>query len=321
MTLCTTTNILLGKNISTGYVSTFILSALLTTMFRISLLGSSLYLGGNSIVVRLFPPAYIPGNTTCPAITILSSSTTFLTYQQAGQDLEQVMTQLSMQDKHMVETIAYSGGELYYEEEGERYLAGYGESWVTVYNNSVVIQPSYYYYYCQDISYYLNTVWLPVMSWVVVTILPLIFLSIIVLLIVLKTRCIKTTCFNPGLVFSSVFSHLQVGPVHYCHRNFGYLCLSKHFSNLNIFISFISLVIHLHLNTAQFDPEESTTTITYLICVPFFLMSSSLAISFLHCVCCKVHTDKYVFNPDQPSSLYIINHKHKVVPEEEETEV
>ena len=276
MVLCTTLHTLLGKSNSTGYVSTFLLSAMVTSLFRAVLLLTSLYLGGNSSFVKISPPALISAEDSCPTLTIVEGRTTFSTYHKSEHDVDIFLTNLSPMDQKLLSHSGYNGGGgFYYQNQNSStgddqytYILGYGKQWVTfstVSNTTPVHLHSYdqdgylmYYYYCGDVSLYLNTVWVPVMAWIVVNILLPILLSSSVLLLTIKSKCALISCTHPGMMVSDIFSHLHVGPVSYCKSNSGYLCLSKTFFKLNILLSLLGMCLHLHMITTQFGPGDTS---------------------------------------------------------------
>ena len=108
-----------------------------------------------------------------------------------------------------------------------------------------------YFYYCGDVSKYLNNTRVPILAWILVNILPLILFSIINLLLTLRSGCLLTACTSPVLLLSGIFSHLHVGHVRYNMKNSGYVCLSKTLSVLNIFITLFGMCLHLYLITVQ----------------------------------------------------------------------
>merc|ERR1712025_1511238 len=92
-----------------------------------------------------------------------------------------------------------------------------------------------YYYYCEDVTSYLNTEWIPVICWFFVNILPHILLSLSVLSFKCEGGFTPIYLTNPLLIFCGAFSHLQFGPLSY-RKTSGYLCFSKTFSYINILL-------------------------------------------------------------------------------------
>merc|ERR1711936_642671 len=92
MSPCTTFNILLGTNTSQVTTCTtrsvFIVSVLVTSSYRLGLLISCLYLGGNSVFVQLHPPGIITPTTSCNILTVVQGGQRYSTYHKSKFNLE-----------------------------------------------------------------------------------------------------------------------------------------------------------------------------------------------------------------------------------------
>ena len=129
------------------------------------------------------------------------------------------------------------------------------DGWYVLQQNEVVNHHSdygyqSYYYYCEDITSFLNTTWIPVLAWLTVNIIPL-----LLLVILSNVTNLKTFLDLPDIVLLSLLSHFNVGvTVKENHddpnslsdqtRKFG---LSKLMSALNILITGVSTIVTLHL--------------------------------------------------------------------------
>ena len=92
------------------------LSALVTSVFRVVLLITSLYLGGNSTFVRMSPPGDISANASCPSLTIVHSSSTFSTYAKAEDDADMFLAKMAALDRTLLASAGYyGGGAVYYQ--------------------------------------------------------------------------------------------------------------------------------------------------------------------------------------------------------------
>lgn len=347
MPQCTTVYLLLGKSNNSSSVSSCrallgIFSAIITSLFRVVLLLFCLYYGKNSIFVSMNTPPEITATQNCETITIVTGSNSYSTLKKSKFNPEQFLTNVDPKDRGLqeLEYAGYSGGgSLYYENQkaentsefvNQTYLLGYGQLWFkfnTVSNTTPIHLYSYdgngyqkYYYYCGDVSAFLNTTWVPVVVWLLVNIVPPVLLSIAVLLFTLRSRCVLTSITNPGMIFSAIFSHFHIGPVIWSKSNPGYLSLSPAISFLNIILTFMGLCLNLHLTTAGFGAGDGIAlyvVIPIIVCVPIFLFSAIFAMFFLHCFCCKGQSKLGVFNPSDPGRWYIIDTENNVVPEEE----
>ena len=324
------------KSVSACHVIVGICSALVTTTHRVALLLISLKLGGNSTFVRLSGNVggHIYPNVICETITVVKSSDSYSTYYKSEYPVDMFLN-ITL---HSIYHGGYNGqGGVYYRDKkpsssepefiNQTYLVGHDSNWytfITISNTSGLHLESYddhgyykYFYYCGDVSPYLNNIRVPILAWLLVNILPLILFSIINLLLTLRSGCLATSCTNPVLFLSGILSHLHVGPVTYNMKNSGYVCLSKTLSILNLFITLFGMCLHLYLITVQFGPGDSSNlqvNKSIMICVSIFILSASLAICFLHCFCCNVSTDLYIFDPSDPNQLYTIDSHDDVVP-------
>lgn len=342
MTLCKTIHILCEKNSKNGFPSAChavhgVISAIITTIFRVILLVFCLHLG-NSIIVQLCPPSQIRANTTCEVLTVVTSYNQFTTYHKSSLDAQVFLTNLSEIENARIEYSGYKeGGSLYYaDQKGENmsesinqnYLFGYGQFWFMFHtdsdSNSSMIY-SYddegyqqYYYYCADLAPYLNTTWVPVITWFLLNIVPVMALSIIVLSFTLKSKCVLTSCTNPGMIISGILSHLHLGPVSFTKTNLGCLTLSSSITFLNILITFVGMCLNIHLTTAAFGPGDGRHLryiLPLCICIPIFLISAICGLCFL-LPCCG-HSAKCVYNPGHPDRWYTLDTGGNIVQEEQ----
>ena len=213
--------------------------------------------------------------------------------------------------------------------DNETYLFGYSQLWFTfdtISNSTPRGLQSFddrgyfqYYYYCGDMSGYLNTTWVPVMTWLLVNILPGIILSIIVLMFTLKTRCVLTSCTYPGIIFTGMFSHLHIGPVRWSKSNSGCLSFSPTISFINILLTFLGLCLHFHLTIAGFGAGDSSQlrfVLPFCVCIPIFLISAILATCILlHRA--RIASKLSIYNPSDPARWYVMDTDDNVVPEVE----
>jgi hypothetical protein len=327
---------LLGRGYTKSYVSAChvvvcISSAMVTTIYRVALLVINLKLGGNSTTVRLSgnEGGHIYPNVICETVTVVKSSDSVSTYYKSGYEVEMFLN-ISI---HSIYHGGYNGqGGVYYRDKkpfssepefiNQTYLVGHDSNWysfITISKTAGLHLESYdghryfkYFYYCDDVSQYLNNTRVPILAWLFVNILPLILFSIINLVYTLQCGCLLASCTNPVLLLSGIFSHLHVGPV----THSGSVCLSKTLSILNILTTFFGMCLHLYLITVQFGPGKSSNlqvTESIMICVSTFILSASLAVCFLHCFCCNVNTELYIFNPSDLDQLYTIDSQNDVL--------
>ena len=233
MTFATALQVLQGnsfpdRGVSKCHAVIGILAALTTTVFRIVLLFLSLNMGGNSIFVRISPPEDITEDVYCDTITIVEDSNKFTSWRRSKYEV----TELDLPDYDF-----YNGrGGLYYMvyESGnnriyrdsfdypdQSYLMGHTFNWFsfnTLHNLNKIFITSYdlegyrkMYFYCEDVTAYLNTTWIPVIMWFLLNILPQILLSLIIMIFTSKSKCFSVYCRNPVFILSGIFSHVQVG--------------------------------------------------------------------------------------------------------------
>lgn len=341
MTLCKTIHILCGKNSkrspSACHAVHGVISTIITTIFRVILLIFCLHLG-NSIIVQLCPPSAIRANTTCEVLTVVRTSNLFTTYYKSSLDARVFLTNLSEMENAMIEYSGYrEGGGLYYadqkgknisESTNQSYLFGYAQFWFRFHtdsdsNRSIIY--SYddegyqqYYYYCADLTPYLNTTWVPVITWLLLNIIPLMALSSIVLSLTLKSKCVLTCCTNPGMILSGILSHFHVGPVSFTKTNLGCLTLSPSITFLNILITFLAMCLNIHLITAGFgqgDGRHLRYILPLCICLPVFLISALCGLCFL-LPCCGPPA-RCVYNPGDPARWYTVDTGGNIVQEEQ----
>ena len=351
MTLATAFKVLQGKSfpdrgVSTCHAVIGILAALTTTIFRIVLLIISLNMAGNSFFVRLSPPEDIRDDMFCDSITIVEDSHSYTTWKKSKYEV----TELYLPD---YDYYNYNGrGGLYYlfshthydpnpqdslDVPGQKFLMGYTYHWF--YFNTLrretfdkISSNSYdqqgyqqMYFYCEDVTAYLNTDWIPVLMWFLLNILPQMLLSLIIMIITSKSKCFSVCCRNPVFILSGIFSHIQVGPVSYSKNTSGNICLSKIFSSLNILLTFIGMVGHIFLITVPFGAGDSSNVgiiMKIVIILPIFIISAFFNICFLYCFfCCQTQTETLVFNPCNPDKLHILSTDGTIVPMEEKLEM
>jgi hypothetical protein len=316
-----------GKSVSICHAILGILAVLTTTLFRIVLLLIGLStLGGNSTFVRLSPPEDISVDESCEIITVVESSETFTQWSRSKYEVRGFNFPSEDYSNYNREGSAYSKDtdqddlEVPYQE----YLVGHTYNWFS-YKSKMGMTPlhSYdesgyyiYYFYCGDVSQYLNTTWIPVIAWFLVNILPHILLSILILIFTLKEKCPAVSCRNLVFLLSGIFSHIHVGPVSCSNNHSGNLRLSKIFSSLNILLTFIGMCIHLYLNTVAFGAGDSSATQQMMpisTCVPLFILSALFNAWFL-CFCfCSVHTEPLIFSPSDPNQLFTLGTDGSVV--------
>ena len=140
---CTTVHILLGKNSKNGPPSIChavhgALSAIITTIFRLALLGFCL-MNSNSVVVQLSPPGEITASDTCESLTTVTSNTRFSSYKKSGLNAEMFLRNLSDMENSLLKYSGYEGGgNLYFEHQktgsddesvDQFFLFGYAQFW------------------------------------------------------------------------------------------------------------------------------------------------------------------------------------------------
>ena len=129
------------------------------------------------------------------------------------------------------------------------------DGWYILQQNEVVSHHSdygyqSYYYYCEDVTSFLNTTWIPVLAWLTVNIVPL-----LLLVFLSNVTNLKIFLDLPDSVLLALLSHFNVGvTVKENHddpnrlsdqtRKYG---LSKLMSALNILITGVSTIVTLHL--------------------------------------------------------------------------
>ena len=106
-----------------------------------------------------------------------------------------------------------------------------------------------YYYYCEDVTSFLNTTWIPVLAWLTVNIVPL-----LLLVFLSNVTNLKIFLELNDIVLLALLSHFNVGIIKENHddpnslsdqtRKYG---LSKLLSALNILITGVSTIVTLHL--------------------------------------------------------------------------
>ena len=127
------------------------------------------------------------------------------------------------------------------------------DGWYIVNQNRIHHHSDYgyqsYYYYCGDVTMFLNTTWVPVLTWLTVNIFP-------ILLLVILSNVTNLNIFLklPDIIPLSLLSHFIIGIVKEDQeasnsqtvqkRKYG---VSKLSSALNILISGVSTVVTLYL--------------------------------------------------------------------------
>jgi len=327
MVLCLSLKLLTGPP-SCLHVSHGVLSAIITTIFRIVLLGYSLGMP-NSILVQIYPPSAIAPEDVCKTLTIVAGINYHHIYEKTKNETLDILANLTDTEKSTLTYAGYEEGGSVYEEKtdatpyGSTYLLGYGSTWFTVRMNDENKRDhlySYdddgyqkYYYYCADLTLFLNNQWLPVLMWFLVNIVPPFLLGLIALIFGLRSNFLSTICRLPGILFSPVFSNLHVGPF-----QSGYLSFSRGLTLTNIIVTFLGLCVNLHLITAGFgqgDGRHLRYVLPFLIIVPSFIISALVSLCY---ICpCKSHSGRSVINPSEPGRLFVINSEGKIVPEED----
>ena len=129
------------------------------------------------------------------------------------------------------------------------------DGWYILQQNQVVNHHSdygyqSYYYYCEDVTSFLNTTWIPVLAWLTVNILPL-----LLLVFLSNVTNLKIFLELPDIVLLALLSHFNVGvTVKENHDDPNSLsdqtrkyCLSKLMSALNILLTGVATIVTLHL--------------------------------------------------------------------------
>ena len=101
--------------------------------------------------------------------------------------------------------------------------------------------------YCGDMSAFLNTIWVPVLTWFLINIFPNLILSVIALLFTLRSRCVRACYTEPWMILCSVFSHFHVGPVSLSRTKSGYITRSIYLTHINILLTFLAMCYSIYL--------------------------------------------------------------------------
>ena len=104
-----------------------------------------------------------------------------------------------------------------------------------------------YYSYCGDMSAFLNSIWVPVLTWFLINIFPNLILSVIALLFTLRSKCVRACCTEPWMILCSVFSHFHVGPVSLSKTKSGYITRSIYLTHINILFTFLAMCFSIYL--------------------------------------------------------------------------
>ena len=230
---CTTAQILLGKSYNNAAPSDChtvhgVLSVIITIVFRISLL-LLLLSSGNSIIIRLYPPHVVKDTEKCEDLTKVFTDDHFITYRRS----EDNKSSYHRHPRNKNDSV-------------DQQLFWFGESKEYFHN---------FYYYCGDLSGFLNTTWIPLLTWFIVNIFPSIFLSIITLLFTLRSRFVEACCTNPGIILAPVISHFHVGPISFSMIKSGYITCSISLTLINILLTFLALCFSSYLVFADIGPR------------------------------------------------------------------
>ena len=133
-------------------------------------------------------------------------------------------------------------------------LVGHNQDWFRLRDNEwfKVNENNGYraqYAYCQDIRGFLTFPWIPILSWIVLTWLPFILLTIIQ-----NISNLKILLDLPGIPLMSILSNFQIGPRNVNGRR--YYCLSTAASVVNIVLTLASVACVIHLVTTGFGPGD-----------------------------------------------------------------
>ena len=136
----------------------------------------------------------------------------------------------------------------------EDFLVGSDQDWFRFSDNDWTLVNENYgyraqYAYCQVIRGFITFPWIPIVAWIVVTLLPCIFLTII-----LNFSNLQILLDFPGIVLMSIVSHFQVGPTsingtrHYSLFNAATI--------VNMVLTVASTVCMIFLVTTGFGPGD-----------------------------------------------------------------
>jgi len=133
------------------------------------------------------------------------------------------------------------------------------------------------YAYCQDIRGFITYPWIPIVAWIVVTLLPCIFLTII-----LNFSNLQILLDFPGIVLMSIVSHFQVGPTSI--NGTRHYSLSNAATIVNMVLTVASTVCMIFLVTTGFGPGDGRSlrfVIPLMVNIPLCLISVLLSLILL----------------------------------------
>jgi len=158
------------------------------------------------------------------------------------------------------------------------------------------------YAYCQDIRGFLTFPWIPILSWIVLTWLPFILLTIIQ-----NISNLKILLDLPGIPLMSILSNFQIGPRNVNGRR--YYCLSTAASVVNIVLTLASVACVIHLVTTGFGPGDGRGlrfVIPILTTLPLCLSCVLVSLALIFVSCCRtdgiLYSDGHLSNgPEDPT--------------------
>jgi len=251
-----------------------VLCILVTAAHRLALLGFCLK-APNAIFVSLFPAQYRQSQ--CESLTVVryEESNGDLWHRISGNetetenliknltvshDTEQGLPQTSPEITDIL--TSDSKGDLFGKSQGVSRVLLYKvqneeDGWYILNQNHIHHHSDYgyqsYYYYCGDVTMFLNTTWVPVLTWLTVNIIP-------ILLLVILSNVPNLNIFLklPDIIPLSLLSHFIIGTVKEDQeapnsqtvqkRKYG---VSKLLSALNILLSGVSTIVTLYLCFGQ----------------------------------------------------------------------